>query len=73
MCFILQEYGGLEYCPDEITATVLEMEQLTMSEVNILVQYIVGIFICVILRRNCVGVTSLLATSPLPVNWLCVN
>ena len=34
MCVIFQEYGALEYCPDEITATVLEIEQLTMSEVS---------------------------------------
>lgn len=30
----VQEYGGLEHCPDEITATVVEIEQFTMSEVS---------------------------------------
>ena len=33
-CIHLQEYGGLENAPDEIKATVVEMEQLTMSEVS---------------------------------------
>lgn len=27
-----KEYGGLEHCPDEVTAVVVEVEQLTMSE-----------------------------------------
>ena len=29
-----QEYGGLENVPEEIKATVVEMEQLTMSEAS---------------------------------------
>ena len=29
-----QEYGGLENAPEEIKATVVEMEQLTMSEAS---------------------------------------
>lgn len=28
-----QEYDGLENCPNEITATLVEMEQFTMLEV----------------------------------------
>lgn len=31
--FLLQEHGGLDNAPEEIKATVVEMEQLTMSEV----------------------------------------
>lgn len=38
-----KDYGGLEFCPEEVTATVLEMEQLTMSEVNLHISDSVGV------------------------------
>ena len=33
--YLFQEYGGLENAPEEIKATIVEMEQLTMSEVKL--------------------------------------
>lgn len=32
MC-VCQEYGGLEFAPEEIKAQIVEMEQLSMTEV----------------------------------------
>lgn len=33
--YVIQEYGGLENAPGEIKATMVEMEQLTMSEAGL--------------------------------------
>lgn len=35
----VQEYGGLEFAPEEIKARIVEMEQLSMTEVYTLTQY----------------------------------
>lgn len=40
----LQEYGGLEYCPDTITAKILEMDARSQSEVSL--EYRSLVFVC---------------------------
>ena len=44
MVLCLQEYGGLEYCPDTITAKILEMDARSQSEVSL--EYCSLVFVC---------------------------
>ena len=34
LCLCVQEYGGMEFAPEVIKAQIVEMEQLTMTEVT---------------------------------------
>ena len=44
MVLCLQEYGGLEHCPDTITAKILEMDARSQSEVSL--EYRSLVFVC---------------------------